>query len=327
MHSSIGKLPRWFAGLVLVCCVSAIGHAQPYPTKPIRLIVPYPGGGTLDVRAREYTQKLAAILGQPFVVDNRPGASGIIATGLVARAAPDGYTLLVGATSTLAINPALYSQLPYNAQRDFTPVSLLSRAPMILVVRPALGVTSFEEFVAVAKSRSGVLTYSSGGNGTPMHLAGEVLKAAKGLDVLHVPYKGDAPALADVLAGEIDFSFQFGNVVGSHIAAKKLVAVMVTSPIRMRAFPQIPSSIEVGAPELDLMAWSGIIAPKGVSPQIVSRLNSAVRNAMHSPDIQRSYADSGGEIITGSPEEFAGFIKSELAKWSHIVQSSGAKPD
>lgn len=318
---------RMLVSLLLAASPIALAQAQSYPTKSIRLVVPYPAGGVLDVRARQYAQQLALHLKQPIVIDNRPGASGIIATELVAKAAPDGYTLLVGATSTLAINPALSSNLPYDVQRDFVPIALLARAPMLLVVRPSLGVRDFAGLLAVAKASPGQLTYASGGNGTPLHLAGEMLKTIGQVDIVHVAYKGDAPALADLLAGHVDFSFQFGNVVAPHLAAKKLHAVMITAAQRASAFADVPSAREVGAPELELAAWSGIVAPRGVPSDIVRVLNAALRDAMHAPEIERSYIESGGEVMAGTPEEFAMFLRSEAAKWQRIVKLAGATLD
>jgi tripartite-type tricarboxylate transporter receptor subunit TctC len=306
-----------------------LGTAAPddFPSRPIRLVVPFPPGGILDMRARQWGPKLAQALGQPVVVDNRPGASGAIAAEIVAKAAPDGYTLLVAPSSILAINPSLFRNLPYDPVRDFTPVVAISKGPMLLTVAPSLGVVTFADFVALAKGNQGAFAYGSGGIGTPFHVAGEMLNQSQGTGMTHVPYKGDAQALTDLLSGQIQASFQFPNVALPLIEAGKLKALMVTSRHRLAVLPGVPSALDLGIPELEIEAWHGLVAPARTPPAVVARLNAELNRILRSSDFATSYTAAGTEIIAGAPEAFADFAIRERAKWARLVKISGASLD
>ena len=253
---------------------------DPYPTKPIRFVVPYAAGGDTDVIARRLAQALSSALGQQVVVDNRPGANGIIGTDLVAKAPADGYTLLMGSTPTHAINQSLYRQLPYDPVKDFVPISEVASAPMLLVVNPSTGVKTLEELIALAKAKPGQINYASGGNGSPQHLAGEMLKMLAEIDINHVPYKGGGPAIADVVAGQVPMMFAFTATALPFVNSGRLLGLVATTKERLPQAPLIPSVSQVGLPELEMSAWMGVFARTGTPEIVVNRLNAEIAKAM-----------------------------------------------
>ena len=304
--------------------------AEGYPNKPVRLIVPFPAAGTTDLLARAIAQKLSEALGQQFVVDNRPGAGGNIGSEIVAKAAPDGYTLLMGTVGTHAINQSLYAKMPYDNVKDFVPVVLVAGVPNVLVVNPGVPVKSVADLVALAKERPGMINFASSGNGTSIHLSGELFKTMTGTQITHVPYKGSSPALTDLLGGQVQIMFD--NLPSSlpHIKSGKLRAVAVTSSKRAPALPELPTIAESGIASLagfEASSWFGILAPAGTPRDIVQRINAEANRALQSPDMKDKLLSQGAEAVGNSPEFFADYIRSETVKWAKVVKDSGAKVD
>ncbi len=295
-----------------------------YPQRAIRYIVPQAAGGSSDTLARVVTQKLSEQLGQQVVVDNRPGATGIIGTELVARAAPDGYTLIQVSTSH-ATNPALQTRQPFDPIRDFAPVTLLSQSPNLWVTHPSLPVKSMRELIALAKSRPGQIDYASSGSGSSQHLAGELLKSLAGINIVHIPYKGSPPALIDVLGGRVVLMCSTIAPAMPLVKSGKLRALAVTALKRSAAAPEIPAVAESGLPGYEATAWQGVLAPAATSRAIIARLNAGIVQAVSQPDIRRQLADQGYEPAGNTPEAFAEYIKSEIAKWSRVIKAAGLK--
>lgn len=298
-----------------------------YPNKPIRLIVPNPAGGGVDILARAIGQPLSEKLGQSVVVENRPGAGGTIGLGLVAKSAPDGYTLGMGVDATLAIAPAVYRSLPYDPIKDFAPISLIATLPLILVVHPSLPVKSVKDLIALAKARPGQLDYSSGGNGTPPHLAAEVFKAMAKVRMNHVPYKGGPPAITAVVGGEV--SVMFSNMLPGlpHIKSGRLRAVAVTSERHSPVLPDVPSIKESGLPNYHVVQWYGVVAPFGTPAGVVTRLNREIRQILELNDVRTRLQAEGAELSGTTPEEFSDFIRHEIAKWGKAVKDTGTRLD
>jgi tripartite-type tricarboxylate transporter receptor subunit TctC len=306
--------------------IPAMASAQVYPAKPIRVIVPFaPGGGT-DILTRVISPKLGDALGQQIVVDNRAGAGSTIGSELVVKAAPDGYTLLMVDTS-FTTNPSLYSKLPYDSARDFTPVSLLASAPVILIVHPSVPVKSVKEFVALAKAKPGQLNFASGGPGSSTHLGGELLKSVAGIDLQHIPYKGTGPAVADVLGGQVVMMFAGISSVKQHVAVGKLRAIAVTGDKRSPAMPEVPTFIESGLRGVDSGTYWGCLAPAGTPRDIVNRVSAAMAGVLKLPDIRDRLIDLGFDPIGGTPEQFAATIKSETDKWARVIRAAGVRLD
>ena len=301
--------------------------AQPYPSKPIRLVVPFPPGGSLDVVARAIGQKLGDAWGQPVIVDNRPGAGGNIGADLVAKSAPDGYTILEGALSTHAVNVSLYARMPYDPVKDFVPITLVAVTPNVLVVNPSLPVNSVAELIAYAKANPGKLSFGSGSNGSAGHLAGELFKTEAGVDMVHIPYKGGAPALQDLLGGQIQLMFD--NLANSmqHVRAGKLKALAVTTARRSSLVPDLPTLAETGLPGFDIYTWWGFMAPAGTPRSIVAKWNAEVRRILNTPEMKTFFAQQGAEPSPTSTEQFAALIQSEIPKYAKIIKDSGAKVD
>ncbi len=301
-------------------------HAQaPYPSKPIRIVVPFPAGGTTDILARAVALKLTETGGQPVVVDNRPGAGGNIGAELVAKSAPDGYTLLMGTVGTHAINPVLYAKIPYDPQRDFAPVILVAGVPNVLVVNPALPVNSVQELIAYGKANPGKLNFASSGSGTSIHLSGELFKSMSGVPMTHVPYKGSAPALTDLLGGQVQLMFDNLPSALPHIKAGKLRALAVTGAQRAPALPDVPTVAEAGLPGFEASSWFGLLAPAGTPKDIIARLHAEVAKWLATPEARNRLAAQGANAVGNSPEEFAQFIATETVKWRRVVKESGAK--
>ncbi len=322
------RVPRRVAVRALTVCALGLAlaggaWAQAWPSRPVRLVVPYPPGGPTDIVARVVAQRLQTQTGQPFIVDNRAGAGGNTGAEAVARSAPDGYTLLV-ATTAHAINPALFKNLTYSFARDFAPISQLTSGPLVVAVTPTLPVKTVAELIALAKSRPGELNYASSGNGQSTHLAGELFNAMAGTRMRHVPYKGSAPALADTIAGQVHLTFDTMLSAMPHVKADKLRALAVTSPRRSPAAPDLPTVAESGLPGYEVIAWNGLLAPAGTPRDVIARLNDEVRQALQQPDIQERFLAQGFGAAYSTPEAFAGFIAAEIEKWARVVKASGA---
>ena len=301
--------------------------AQTYPEHPIRLVVPFPPGGTTDIIAREVGQQLTQTLGQSVVIDNRPGAGGNIGSELVARSAPDGYTLLMCTVGTHAINPSLYAKLPYDHIADFAPVILVASVPNVLEVTPTLPVYSVADLIKLAKQKPGQINFASSGSGTSIHLSGELFKAMAGVDMTHVPYRGSAPALADLISGQVQVMFD--NLPSSlgQIKAGKLRAIAVTSAQRAPALPDVPTIAESGLPGFEATAWFGVVAPAGTPPAVIARINRDLNQWLQTPDAREKLLAQGAVAEGDTPQQFAAYIRAETEKWARVVKASGAKVD
>ena len=301
--------------------------AEVYPGKPIKIVAPFPPGGPVDILSRTIGSKLAQSLGQPVVVENRAGAGGNIGSDAVAKSAPDGYTLLMGFVGTHAINPSLYSKMPYDNVKDFEPVSLVAEVTIVLVVNPAIPANSIGQLIALAKSRPGELTFGSPGNGTPQHLAGELFNFISGVKIRHVPYKGAVPALTDLLGGQISMIFSSMPPALPHLKSGKLRALGVTSTARSPVTPELPTIAESGLTGYEVKNWYGIFAPRGTPKEIVTKLNAEIVKILNMPDVKESLSLQGAEPSTSTPQEFAAYVKDETEKWAKIVKYSGVKVD
>ena len=313
---------------VLACAVAApmAIAQQPYPTKPVRVIVAFTAGGTTDLLARSIGTQLADRLGQPFVIENRPGAGGNIGTEIAVRAAPDGYTLIVNSVGPIAVNPTLYRKLGYDPLTDLVPIVQIAEVPNVLVVHPSLPVRSMEEFVAYAKANPGKLSYGSTGIGTSSHLSGFLLSQRAGIQAVHVPYKG-ADALNDLLAGRLQFTFATIPSVIQHVRADKLRAIAVTSVARSRSLPDVPTVADSGFPGFSAGSWFGYFAPKGTPEIVITRVNQAVNEAIAVPAISAQLVSEGADPAGGSPAQFRDFVQREHEKWRDVVRQSGATVD
>lgn len=319
-------LTRIWAGVLMAFSCSAVAFAQAYPERPIRLIVSYPPGGGTDVTARTIQAKLSEGLGRQVVIDNRPGAGSTIGTDLVAKATPDGYTLLMSDT-TFGIIPGLYAKLPYDAQRDFQPVTQITGVPGGLVVYPGLPVHSVKELVALAKAKPGELNFGSGGIGTPVHMAGELLKLAANINIVHIPYKGAGPAFTDLLGGHFQLMFPTLQSAVPHIKSGRLRLLALTSEKRSPAFPDTPIMEEAGVPGVIAMAWFGIHAPRATPPAVVARLHAEAVKVLQDPVVKQRFATEGADAVGSSPAQFAQFISNEIAKWTKVVKDGGIKAE
>ncbi len=314
------------AAVVLTAALALAGasgaRAQAYPTHPVRLVVPYPAGGAADILARVIGQKLSERLGEPVIVENRPGAGTAIGAKFVAKAPPDGYTILMGTVSSHAINPALTKDVGYDPVADFAPISLVASLPFILDVNPSVPAHSVAELIALAKRQPGKLTFASAGIGTSNQLAGELFKSMAGIDIVHVPYRGSAPALEDVIAGHVTMMFDLTITSLPQIAAKQVRALAITTPRRSKLVPDLPTVAESGLPGYAVDAWFGLFAPAKTPDTVVSRLNAETVAVMSLPDVRASLAKQGAEPLTSTPADFARYVRSELAKWTKVVHQS-----
>jgi tripartite-type tricarboxylate transporter receptor subunit TctC len=306
---------------------SSAAWAQGFPARPIRLVVPYPPGGASDVTARLLAQKLSEAWGQPVTVENRPGANGIIACEVVATAAPDGYTILMGNVGPNAINQTLYRNLPYNCVSSFAPVTLTTVVPIVLVATPNLPAKDVRELVAYAKQRPGEVTFASAGPGSSNHLAGEMLKIRAGLDMQHVPYRGDGPAMTDVMAGRVSMMFATAVAAMPHIQSGGVRPLGVAVAKRIPALPAVATIVEQGIPEFDAASWGGILAPAQTPPAVIERYHTELMRILATPDVRERLAGLGAEVIGNRPDEFAAYIKAEIDKWGTAVRASGASPE
>ncbi len=301
--------------------------ADAYPAKPVRFVVAFPPGGGTDIIARSIAQKLAERIAQQVVVDNRPGAGGNIGTDMVAKSAPDGYTLLMGSAGPLAINASLFGKMPFDPIKDLAPVTLAASTPNVLVVHPALRAATLKELIALAKARPGEINFASSGHGTPAHLAGELFNLMAGVKMVHVPYKGAAPALADLLGGQVQIMFSTMPPALPHVRDGKLRALAVTSAKRSPAAPELPTVDETALPGFEANTWHGVVVPAGTPGAIVARLNREIVAILHLPDVVERFSSQGAEALGSTPEEFAAYIKSETLKWAKVVRDSGAKAE
>jgi tripartite-type tricarboxylate transporter receptor subunit TctC len=326
---SIFKTARLFAAALLIAAAAAgPALAESFPTKPIKLVVGFPPGGINDIVARVVGQKLSESLGQPVIVDNRAGAGGTIGADSVAKAKPDGYTLLLGSVSNIAMAPSQYKALPYDPTKDFMPVALLASAPNILVVNPSLPVKSVKELIALAKQKPGQLSYASAGNGTSNHLTVELLKVLADIDLVHIPYKGDTPAVTDVIGGQVPMMFPTLPVALPHIKSGKLRAIAVSSAKPTSLMPGVPTVAESGGlPDFEVSVWVGILAPAGTPKDIVERISAELTKIVRLPEIRERLASLGAEPAPMGPAQFTGYIKSETAKWSKVAQAAKIVPN
>jgi tripartite-type tricarboxylate transporter receptor subunit TctC len=299
--------------------------AQPYPAKPIHLIVPFPPGGTTDIMARTLAQKWTEAWGKQVVVENRPGAGGTVGAEAAAKSPPDGYTVLVGHIGTMAVNPALYPKLPYDPLTSFTPVMQISFVPSVLVVHPSVPAHSIRELISLLKEKPGKLNYSSAGGGSAAHLSMEYFKLQTGTDIVHVPYKGTAPSLTDLVGGQVSMTMTGAPAVKPHVAAGRLRALGVSSLQRIEAMPGVPTIAEAGVPGFDATQWYGILVPAGTPRDTVMTINAESRRIMQSKEIRERLRNEGAIAASGTPEEFAALIKSEIARWGDVVRKSGMK--
>ena len=298
-----------------------------YPAKAIRYVVPFPAGGPLDIVARAIGQELNKSWGQAVVIDNRPGAGGNIGADLVAKAPADGYTILMGAVSTHAINVTLYNKLPYDPIRDFAPVTLITSVPNVLVVHPSVPANNVKELIALAKSRPGQLNFASGSTGSAGHLAGELFNSMAGVRMTHIPYKGAAPAVVDLMAGHVSLMFDNMSSALPNIKATRVRALAVTTLKRSPLLPQLPTISDAGLRGFDIATWFGIFAPAGAPPDIVARLNGEIVRILHTPEMKERLALLGAEPIGNKPDEFAAFVRAEIPKYAKVIQASGARAD
>jgi tripartite-type tricarboxylate transporter receptor subunit TctC len=312
--------------IFMLCCGAAVAQTD-YPNKPVRLVVSFAAGGISDVLARALAIPLSRQLGQQVVVENKPGAGTTIASDYIAKAPPDGYTIWLQDITTHAINVNLYSKLPYDSIKDFTYIAMVASTPLMLVVHPSTPANSVRELVALLKANPGKYSYGSSGNGTIVHLSAEMLKSAAGVDVLHVPYKGSAPATAAILGGEVTFVFSTMPPAISNAKAGKLRALGVTTAKRVGAAPEIPTMIEAGLPNFEIVLYSGIMGPKGMDRALVRRINTEFAKVVQAPEIKNVYEKIGADPIAMSPEEFEKRTAEEIAKLGPVVKASGAKVD
>jgi tripartite-type tricarboxylate transporter receptor subunit TctC len=314
---------------LLVCAllfaVSGASFAQSYPTKPIRMIVPFPAGGATDIVGRLVAQKLTESWGQQVIVDNRGGAGGTIGSDAAAKSPPDGYTMLVGTSSTHAVAPSLYPKLAYDPVRDFAPVTLIANATILLAVHPSVPAKNVRELIAIAKKQPNALSFASSGNGGISHLVGEQFKSVAGIQMLHVPYKGDSPALVDLVGGQVHLMFGTAVSFLPYVKSGRLNALAVTNSKRSPIVPNVPTVAESGLPGFEALQWFGIFVPAGTSRDIVAKVNADIVKALKLPDIRERMTALGAEVVGSTPEQFAGFVKADTAKWAKVVKQSGAK--
>ena len=322
--------------LACICLLSTLGvqaqaqtalrPAGTYPNKPVRVVVPYPPGGPTDIVARVVFQQVSASTGQQFVIENRAGAGGNIGAEAVARSPADGYTLLI-ATTAHAINMSLFKNLSYDVQKDFAPITLLTQGPLMLVANPAFPANSVAELITLGKSKPGTLSFASSGNGQSTHLSAELFNTLAGIRMTHIPYKGSAPALSDVMSGQVNLMFDTTLSAMPFVKAGKLKALGVTSPARTPAAPEVPTIAESGLPGYEVLAWNGLLAPAGTPRAVIAVLNEELNKAMQLPQIREKFSAQGFAASSNSPEQFSSFLRQEVDKWSRTVKASGATLD
>jgi tripartite-type tricarboxylate transporter receptor subunit TctC len=320
------------AAIVIAACAALVGITVPasaadYPSKPITLIIGFAPGGPSDVMARILTRKMEEILKQPFVIENRAGAGGSIAGASVARATPDGYTVLLATGSLLAINVSLYKNLGYDPEKDFEPISMIGTQTNVLYLHPSVPAKSLGELIAHARANPGKLSFGSGGNGTPAHLAGELLKIEAKIDITHVPFRGTGPALQAVIGGHVPMAFNPPSPLIPHIQSGAIRPVAITTLKRTTVLPEVPTVAESGFPGFEAMTWHALVAPAGTPKEIVAALHAATAATVNDPDVRKALTDLGVDVVGGTPDELRAYLKSEIPKWAEVVKTSGAKVD
>lgn len=322
---SLRQLPAALAAICVMTLSATAAQAQSFPSKPITLVVPFPAGGALDAVARPMAEGMRKALGQAVVVENVAGAGGTVGTGNVARAAPDGYTILLGSVATHAIAAGIYPKLSYDPIGQFSPISQLTRGPLVLAVGPQVKAASLRDLVAAAKASPGTMNYASTGNGTALHVAGELFKAAAGINVQHVPYRGGGQAMTALMGGEVAYIIGNTQLVMPQVTGGKVKALAVTGERRLAALPEVPTFAEAGTAGVDVVTWFGLFAPAGTPAAIVEQLNSAATAALKSEDVQRSLATLGDEPVGSSAADFSRFVRAEHQRWVQITRSAGIK--
>jgi tripartite-type tricarboxylate transporter receptor subunit TctC len=322
---------RWLrcistAIFVLASVPGASVLAQDYPTRPVKMIVPFAAGGPADVYARVLAQRLQELLGQPFVVEDRPGGGSIVGTDAAAKSAPDGYTLLV-MSNTHTVNESLIPNKPFSLTRDFVPVAPINYSDLVMVIHPSVPAKTLAEFIALAKAQPGKLNYASSGPGTPYHMAGELFKSMAGVDIVHVPYRGSSGARTDVIGGQVQMMFDAVTTMSGNVKTGQVRALGTTGKQRSSVLPDVPTISEAGVPGYEATIWLGIVAPKGTPPAIVNRLNAEITKIAGNPELKREWASQGAVAMTMTPDEFGKYIAEDIVKWEKIVRISGAKPD
>ena len=321
-------MPRILPTLLLCAlAVATRAHAQAWPSKPLRLIVPYTAAGSTDQLSRALAQRLGDALGQPVLVENRPGANTIIGAEAAAKSEPDGYTLFMGSSGSLAVNPSLYAKLPYDPARDFSLVTLTASSPLVLVLHPSVPVNSVKELADYARANPGKLNFASVGNGNPLHLAGELFKAMAGVQLTHVPYKGSAPALTDLLAGQVQLMFDTPITSMPHVRSGKLKAFAVTSAKRSAALPELPTIAELGYPGYDAGIWFGVVVRKGTPAPVIAKLNAELRKILDNAELRAKFGAQSLDLMSSTPEEFNAFLAAEVAKWRKVIVDSNTRLD
>jgi len=319
------------AGRVLLalaaCALTALAWGQAYPNKPLKMILPFPAGGPTDIVARAMGQGLAEALGHNVVIDNRPGGGGLIGATLAAKAPGDGYTLLLGGITTFGVAPSVHKNLAFDPVKDFLPVTMATRQPILLMMHPSLPVKSVREFIALAKARPGEINYASSGPGGSGHMAGELFRLVTGVNLVHIPYKGAPPALNELIAGQVQV--MFGTILASapHIRSGRVRAIAITGPQRSTALPEVMTFSEAGLPTYDASSWNGVLVPAGTPRAIVDRLNAEIVRILKSPNVLERLAQDGALPAPTTPEEFAAFMKAEIAKWAKVVQAANIRID
>jgi tripartite-type tricarboxylate transporter receptor subunit TctC len=325
----IGKPPIYFLTLAALLGANSVAAQSnpPYPARPIRMIVPSSPGSGPDIMARAIGQALTESLGQPVVIDDRPGAGGIIGSEAAAKSPPDGYTLIMSNAGAHTVNASLYAKLPYDPIRDFATVTLVAMAPNILIVPPTLPARSVKELIALAKAQPGELTFGSGGNGSTAHLSGELFKSMAGINIVHVPFKGSPGAVIAVIAGQISMAFPNIPPALPQVRSGKLKALAVTTARRSAALPDLPTVAESGLPGYEATAWFGVLAPAATPSTIIAQLNAAIVKSLHTREMRERLIAEGTEPVGNTPEQFAQIVRNDIAKWAKVVKSSGARPD
>ena len=306
-------------------CAAGAAFAQTYPAKTVRIVVPFAAGGGVDLTARILAQRLTERMGATFIVENRPSANGAIGVEFVAKAAPDGYTLLVGSQTTQAVVPAIYDKIGYNAERDFAPITLIATSPLLIAVHPSLPVKSVKELIALAKARPGQLTFGAASGGTP-HMGGELFKLVAGVDLMFIPYKGEGPAVADAMGGQISMVFANLPVALPQVRSGRLRGLAVTTAQRVSTAPDIPTAAESGLPGYEAYTWFGFFAPSATPREIVNKLATEAAAGLNTPEAKERMAGIGLFVVANSPDEFAAFVKKEIPRWAKIVKDAGVKP-
>jgi len=329
ISAAIAPIVRGFTRAVPALAVAAscggVALAQDYPNRPVKIIVPFAAGGPADVYARFLGQRLQEALGQPFVVDDRPGGGSVVGTDAAAKSAPDGYTLLL-MSNTHTVNESLMPNKPFALTRDFVPVAPINYSDLVMVVHPSVPAKSVAEFIALAKTQPGKLNYASSGPGTPYHMAGELFKAMAGVDIVHVPYRGSSGARTDIIGGQVQMMFDAVTTMSEHVKAGQVRALGTSGKTRSTVLPDVPTVAET-VPGYEATIWVGMVAPKGTPPAIVTRLNAEITKIVSRPDVRRDWAAQGAVAMTMTPDEFGKYISDDIVKWERIVKISGAKPD